>query len=237
METNKETVSHQAEQIKKQATELMSKIDVKKAVGWTDIFMAKIFFFGKIVAALFMFLCIATMALSLLYWALASESGVKIPDFSDVKEAYEAAEKSENDNSGDMKSLKETNSVRKEFDSEITKLMEVCKLPKESYEEIVRTLAEMDADLRDDYIDGAIDFAKDAKKTIEKMGKTFNGTGVIVTYDKLYAEAKETAEADKATTAIKKMIALSVCGGALIGLILFLIIPLLIQIEENTRKN
>ena len=238
MEINKDSVSQHAEHLKNQAAELVAKVDINKAAGWTNVFMTKVFFFGKIVAALFMFLCIITMAFSLLYYVFSGSSGVKVPDFDDVRETLAAEEAMTNDNSGDMKSLKETNAVRKEFDSEITKLMEVCALPKEAYERYVRKLARMRPDMRDDYIDGAIDFAKAAKKNCERKDSKdkFDGEAVVGLYDQLFGSAIEAAESDDAETRIKKTAALSVCGGALIGLVLFLIIPLLIQIEENTRK-
>ena len=211
---------------------------MNKAAGWTNAFMTKVFYFGKIVAALFMFLCVSTMLISLLYYAFTGTSGVRVPDFNELRDAWQAADKAENDNSGDMRALKETNAVRKEFDSEITKLMELCSLHKESYERYVRKLSRMDADIRDDYIDGAIDFAKAAKKHFERkdVKDKFDGEYVLGLYDEQFNAAIEEAKADEVETGIKKMAALSVCGGALLGLILFLIIPLLIQIEENTRK-
>ncbi len=238
MDIDKESVSHHAEQLKNQASELVAKVDINKAAGWTSAFMKKVFFFGKIVAALFMFLCIATMAFSLLYYVFSGASGVKVPDFDEVREALASEEGMRNDNSGDMKSLKETNAVRKEFDSEITKLMELCALPKEAYERYVRKLARMKKEMREDYIDGALDFAKAAKKNCERKDSKdkFDGETVVGWYDGLFESALETAEADVVKTRIKKTMALSICGGALIGLVLFLIIPLLIQIEENTRK-
>ena len=238
MEIDKEKLAAQANQLKGQAVELMSKVDVKKATGIADNFMQKVFVFGKLISALFMFLCLLTMAGSLVYWAFCGGKSVDVPDFDDYAEALEACEKASNDNSGDIAKIKEKNSVRSKYESDITKLIEVAKLESSSFEMYVNKLCGIEKGLRSDYIDGAIDFVKDAKKFLEKKGKAdgFSGELMLGIYDSQFEESVAESKASEIEAKLKKAAALGTCGGALLGLVLFLIIPLLIQIEGNTRK-
>ena len=55
-------------------------------------------------------------------------------------------------------------------------------------------------------------------------------------YTTLFEAAVVKTEASDVEARMNRQAAWTVCGGAFLGLILFLFLPLLIQIEENTRK-
>ena len=236
MEIDKEKVAAKASEITGQAKDLLSKVDAEKAMNFTNRFMAGVFKFGKIIAALFMFLCILVMAGSLVYYVFAGASSVKVPDFDDEKAEFEAEKKSDSDAS--KVSNKLFKELRDKYGSKVDDLIEVCGLDaKKDYNMVINTLAKIDADLRGAYIKGAIAFAKDYKSYAKTSDKVkFSGEISLMTYDESFQKALGSAEASKAMSELKRTVALATCGGALLGLILFLIIPLLIQIEENTRK-
>lgn len=234
METNK--LTEQVGNITGQAKELLSKMDAAKAMRATDKFMASVFKFGKIVAALFMSVCILTMAGSLVYYVFSGASSVKIPDFDDVKADIESGEK--NNDGGDGISNALYKQLRNDYGSKVDDLIEVGGLDaKNDYTRIINALAKVDADMRGAYIKGAISFLKDYKAYAKKNSKVeFQGERGLQQYNKMFNAAKEEAAQSKIISGMKRSTALGVCGGALICLILFLIIPLLIQIEENTRN-
>lgn len=234
-ENKSEQFKKQAEQLKNQAVEMLSKVDAQKAMGMADRFMRGVFKFGKVIAAIFMFLCLVTMALSLVYYVFCGSSGMEVPDFDDVKEQLEQRNSGDG-NASDVKEVAEMNAVRKEFESDIFEVMKICNLDKDCFEIYVRKLAGMEKSVREDFMDGLLDFVKDAKKYFEKKGEKFDGAKAVNEYDNLFSEARETAKGGELEAKLKRSGALATCGGALLGLVLFLIIPLLLQIEENTRK-
>ena len=236
MEMDKDKLAAKASDIAGQAKELLSKVDTEKAMRATDRFMACVFKFGKIVAALFMFLCILAMAGSLVYYVFTGASSVKIPDFDDVKAVIESGEKNDNEKGGIGNALYKQ--LRDDYGSKVDDLIDVGGLDaKNDYTRIINALAKVDADMRSAYIKGAISFLKEFKAYAKKNSKVeFNGENGLHTYDQMFDAAKNEASESKVVSGMKRSSALGVCGGSLIGLILFLIIPLLIQIEENTRK-
>ena len=236
MEINKDELAAKASDITGQAKELFSKVDTEKAMRATDKFMACVFKFGKIVAALFMFLCILAMAGSLVYYVFSGASSVKIPDFDDVKAEIEAEKKSESESGGISNALYKQ--LRNDYGSKVDDLIEVGGLDaKNDYTRIINALAKIDEDMRSAYIRGAISFLKDFKAYAKKNSKVeFDGNIGLQQYNAMFEMAMEEASKSKTISGMKRSAALGVCGGSLIGLILFLIIPLLIQIEENTRK-
>ena len=236
MEIDKDKLAAKASDITGQAKTLLSKVDTEKAMRATDKFMACVFKFGKIVAALFMFLCILAMAGSLVYYVFTGASSVKIPDFDDVKSEIESGEKNDNQGGGMSNALYKQ--LRNDYGSKVDDLIEVGGLDaKNDYTRIINALAKVDADMRSAYLKGAISFLKDFKAYAKKNSKVkFDGNAGLMQYDEMFSAAMAEASTSREISAIKRSAALGVFGGSLIGLILFLIIPLLIQIEENTRK-
>ena len=88
MENNQEEPAAKAAGVTEQAKDLLSKVDTEKAMGATNKFMAGVFKFGKVVSALFMLLCIATMALSVLYALFKGSESLKAePPYTDAADA------------------------------------------------------------------------------------------------------------------------------------------------------
>lgn len=234
IEIDKDKLAEKASEISGRAKDLLSKVDTEKAMRITDKFMAGVFKFGKIVAVLFMFLCILTIAGSLVYYVFAGASSVKIPDFE--KADIESGEKNTSEDGGISNARYKQ--LRNDYGGKVDDLIEVGGLDaKNDYTRIINALANVDSDMRSAYIKGAISFLKDYKAYSKKNGKVeFDGNDGLEKYDEKFYAAMKEASASKVVSSMKRSAALRVCGGSLIVLILFLIIPLLIQIEENTRK-
>ncbi len=236
MEIDKDKLTEKASQISGQAKELMSKVDTGKAMRITDQFMALMFKFGKILAALFIILFIIVFAGSLVYYVFSGASSVKVPEFEDIKPMLELGEKSSGDSSGVSNALYKE--LRNDYGSKVDDLIEIGGLDaKNDYTRIINQLGNLDEDLRSPYIKGAIAFLKDYKEYIKtKKDKQFDGNDALGGYRDMFRSAISEAEGNKKIAAEKRSVALRICGQSLVGLILFLFIPLLIQIEENTRK-
>ena len=239
MEINKEEMAAKAAEVTEQAKDLFSKVDTDKAMGATNKFMAGVFKFGKIVSALFMLLCIATMALAALYALFKGSESLKTPEFREVVAAMESDGNSGRSSStAELANKQEYRTVRDRYRKQIDTIVDLYRLDaKDDTDELVQNLCEVPERLRSTFVKGAIAFGKDAKKYYAKKD---NGSQVddadLSLYGTLFERAVERAEESEMEARLNRSVAWMVCGGAFLGLILFLFLPLLIQIEENTRK-
>lgn len=235
MEIDKEKMAEQASQLKDQAVEMMSKVDVKKATGVADAFMNKIFFFGKLFSALVMFGCVAAIIGSLVYYIFATGDSLQVPVF-DAAVASQQAAQGDDVATADLSELLEKNAVRKKYQSKIEALTRAGNFEGDFFERIVGILVDMDKSYRSAYINGAVKYVENTKKWSIEKAKKFDGYECLGKYSQLFKKALDKAKAGNDDAQERKSAALGICGGACLGLILFLMIPLLIKIEENTRK-
>ncbi len=244
MENNETTgfagqAAEKATQFAGQAKELLSKVDTEKAMGATSKFMAGVFKFGKIVSALFMLLCIATMVLSVLYALFKGSESLKVPQFKDVVAAMESDGDGQNSDAAKLARKQEYRKVRDKYSKQIDALVDLYRVDaKGATDLLVQGLCdEVPEKYRDAYVKGALAFGKDAKKYYAKKD---DGTQIDADdaelFSTLFQAAVAQAEASDVEARMNRQAAWTVCGGAFLGLILFLFLPLLIQIEENTRK-
>lgn len=234
MEINKDEMAAKAAEVTGQAKELLSKVDTKKALNATDKFMAGVFKFGKVIAALFMLACIATMALSLVYYVFAGANSLDVPKFSDIESQLNSSGREKQNVEPANKDAK---TVRSKFSSKIEQIIDLYRLDSNSdFGDIVDHLCLMDEDYRSSFVNGAISFGRDYKKYVQRENKEFKGPECFGIYKQLFRHAVSEASESQDESKANRQGALMVCGGALLGLILFLIIPLLIQIEETVRR-
>lgn len=239
MENNQEEPAAKAAGVTEQAKDLLAKVDTEKAMGATNKFMAGVFKFGKVVSALFMLLCIATMALSVLYALFKGSESLKAPTFKEVVGAVESDGVSgRNSSTAELARKQEYRKVRDRYRKQIDAIVDLYRLDaKDDTDNLVRGLCEVPEKLRDSFVKGAIAFGKDAKKYYAKKddGRQVDEDDLEM-YGNLFGAAVERAEESEAEARLNRQAAWTICGGAFLGLILFLFLPLLIQIEENTRK-
>ena len=156
MEDNTATVPEKTSEFSGQASGSASN----KAMDFTNKFMAGVFKFGKVFAALFSLISILVMIGALIYWVFAGPSSVKVPEF-EKPSATESGAK-EDGNKVSNKLFKE---LRDKYGKKVDELIEICGLDaKDDYNDIIELLAEFDTDdLRSLHIKGAISYVKDFK--------------------------------------------------------------------------
>lgn len=230
--------AEKASQFAGQAKEMLSKVDTEKAMGATSKFMAGVFKFGKVVSALFMLLCIATMALSALYALFKGSESLQVPDFNEVVATVDSKEGGHVSSMSDLAAKQEYRKVRDSYRKKIDEIVDLYRLDaKDDTDDLVKDICELPEKLRKTYVNGAIHFGTAAKKHFAKKddGRQVNEMTLRM-YDALFGGAVEAAEESVAEAQAKRLVAWTVCGMAFLGLIMFMFLPLLIQIEENTRK-
>ena len=231
METEKEEAAEQAKDVS-------SKENAPCAMKVTDKFMSCVFKIVKVISALVVLVCIATMVGTLLYYIFKGSGSIDIPDFDDMKPA-QAEKAADGEDAVQNAVFKE---LRKEYGSKVDDLIEVGSLDSnKDYTRIIEILVDIDENMRSAYIKGAISFMKDAKSYMASKEKDKKFTGddgreVFKAYNDAFNEAQKAAALKKVESDAKRYCALWICGISLVGMVLFLIIPLLLRIEENTRK-
>ena len=227
--------AEKASQFAGQAKEMMSKVDVNKATGVADAFMNKVFFFGKLFSALVMLGCCVVMVGSLVYYVFARGDSLEVPEFSGETNAQTV-----DWNAGSKAGVKEKNAVRSKYESKILKLIEIARLDHDDFEQYVDTLSDYDKEYRSAFINGALDYVKSVKKWEQKKNIPQPSSGnyerTVKAYQRLFDGAVDDVKGSREDAVARKKTALGICGSTCLGLVLFLMLPLLIKIEENTRK-
>ncbi|MBR4189624.1 MAG: hypothetical protein IKQ55_06630 [Kiritimatiellae bacterium] len=249
MEENKEEMSEKASsfagqaaekasQFAGQAKEMLSRVDTEKAMGATSKFMDGVFKFGKIVSALFMLLCIATMVLSILYALFKGSESLQVPDFNELVSVVESDTDGSVGTADDLAEKQQYRKIRDSYRKKIDAIVDLYRLDaKGDTDDLVQELCEIPDSLRSTYVKGALRFGDAAKKHFAKKGDGRQiSPQTLDLYNTLFGSAAERAEESIAEAQAKKQVAWMVCGMAFLGLIMFMFLPLLIKIEENTRK-
>ena len=195
-------------------------------------FFRYLFFVSKAVSALFTFVMLGTIVFAILALMIDRTGSIDVPDFSDVQTSYEAPT-----SRTDYSDLDEKRSVEKRFGDDISKLVKKYGWTEQSYDQTVLLMARMDQRHRKAYLKGlrktlarAEDWAEDSKNP------KFDVIDAANRYNDLFIQGIAEWEEAKAETEGRRLIWLGTLVGAIVCLIGFLIVPLLIQIEENTRS-
>lgn len=230
--------AEKASQFAGQAKEMLSKVDTEKAMGATSRFMTGVFKFGKIVSALFMLLCIVVMALSVLYALFKGSESLQVPDFNEVMATVDSDKGGHVSSAADLAEKQEYRKVRDSYRKKIDAIVDLYRLDaKDDTDRLVQDMCDLPKQFRSTYAKGALRFGTAAKKYYAKQddGRQIS-KGTLRMYDALFDAAVERAEESVAEAEAERVVAWTVCGMAFLGLIMFMFLPLLIQIEENTRK-
>jgi hypothetical protein len=202
-----------------------------------DKFMRFVFRFGKTFSALFIIVCAAVILINAATFFLAGSQGVETPDFNTILKGQTQPAKQQPGASYDE--LAERRAVEKEFGDQVDAIVRDFSLQpeKEAYDLIINLLLGMDPKYRSQFVTGLRDFLKDAKAHVDAEGDKAKYTVLEAAnlYFRLFESAVQQAEAAKLQAAAEKNQRLMVIAIAFGAFILFLIIPVLLQIEVNTR--
>lgn len=205
-----------------------------------DSFLKKVFSFSKAVAALIVFLCVITMIFAAGRFLVSGPKSVATPDFGEIAAMDQAGSGAQGvADKSDYKIISDKREVEKKYGKDIQEIVSKYGFSPNAYDIYIRQLSNMDKKYRSMFVNGLEDFLHDGKKYIEKQGaKTkLDLPEIANAYDDLFDTAVEEAESSEAESKAKRATALITIGSALGAMILFLIIPLLLQIEINTRPT
>jgi len=205
-----------------------------------DRFLKKVFAFSRAIAALIVFLCVLIVVGGIAYFLVSGSKGVSTPDFDEVIETekmiLELGRKVDKEN---YKEISERRAVETKYGDKIQKIVVENGLDQAAYDIYVRQMSDLDKKYRTQFIEGLKRFMRDGNSYIKKQGnKTDMSTADVANlYDDMFDSAITESEMSRVESKAKRIGSLIAIGSALSAMILFLIIPLLLQIEVNTRKT
>ncbi|MBQ9726191.1 MAG: hypothetical protein IJV65_01635 [Kiritimatiellae bacterium] len=243
--TTNETGSNLADRASRlmgQTKETLSKVNAGAALKSTDKytskFMAGVFKTLKILAALLSLGCLLAVAYALFSYATTTTPSVHAPVFDESM--FESGSKGAGA-SRRKPSNEEFREIRNNFGDKIDDVIDAGSLDaKDDYNNIVEVLFNMDSSYRAEYINGARPFLKDFVAYYRRKGKEptleISQKALYLRYDAFFGKAVAAVEVEKQLADAKRAGYIDLAGSAILFLMMLVIMTLLIQIEENTRK-
>ena len=243
-ETKDSNLSKGVEQLK-QMKDKLPPIDMSKADALANGFMQKVFKSVKLLSAVVILLFVVVFFFSFLYALFKGTPSLEVPDFNDEIESSISVENSEKVN--EKGGRKERKEITSKYEKDIDKAVELLgnaddKQDQVYFDRIVDVMIELPEELREDFIDGLVSYLKDGKKYLEKEDKKeekkikFKMTDLYYQYVRSFKSAIGEWEGNVLESKATKMYAWAFTGIVFLWILIIMMIPLLLQIEENTRK-
>ena len=245
-ESGSRTTSENVRKFAGQAKDILSKVDAGKAFQSTDKvtgkFMAGVYKTLKILAAILSLGCLVTMVYALFSYMTTPTPSVHAPVFD--SSVFESG-----GNSAKPSKPKPTNEefreIRNKFGDRIDSVIDAANLDaKEDYNNLVEILYNLDSEYRAEYIDGALPYMKELVSWARRKGENpdqkycryalYEHTSK--SYDAFFSAAVDNVAHLEEIAEAKRASHLSLAESAVLFLMMLVIMALLIQIEENTRK-
>ena len=206
--------------------------------GILDRFLWKVFSVAKIISAAIVTICLIVAIFSGFGLIFGGGKSFETPEFSSLKEAIETR-RTQQTYTNNYNDLEIKRRIEKEYGDDIEEIVKKYNLPSNAYNVFINKLINMKEEYRDKFVEGLEDFLDDAQDYIEDKGKEskITITDAANYYLSAFDNEIQTVEMSKASASAEKITLLAVLGGSLLIMLGFLLIPLLIQIEKNTRKQ
>ena len=155
----------------------------------------------------------------------------------------------------EVKNVSNIKEGEKEFGDQVKLILVNSKFDNSHYNEIISTIGELKPEYRKGYVDNLQNFIIEGKKysedkfrnesknvseniinSIIKQYKKDIESASIISYDNMYISQVNNIEIQKETNNITRLWLFGIMLSCILIFISFLIVPLLIRIEENTRK-
>lgn len=206
--------------------------------GFLDRFLWKVFSIAKIISAIVVSICLIIATFAGIGLLFGGGKSFETPEFFSFKEQLET-QTTQYKYSRNYEELNAKRKIEKEYGEDIKGIVKKFNLPSNAYDVLIKELINIKEEYRDEFIKGLEDYLEDAEDYIEKEGKKAKITIVDAVNQYLWEFEKEIqkVEMSQATASMQKVYSLSILGGSLLIMLGFLIVPLLIQIERNTRKE
>ena len=205
-------------------------------MGKVDLFLEKVFFWSKYLSAGIVGLCclvLVGLSLSLLSTWFTS---FNVPRFSVIEESFK--EEALSRPYDDYRLLDERRKVEKEYGDEIQKIVKKFNFSPASYDVFIEDLTlRVPENLHRTYLDGLKDFLKEAKKFKEKHADAPSLPQAANFYRDMFFDELAKVRAEKDAGREKRLFLLAGIGVTIMVLLAFLLVPLLVKIEENTRMT
>jgi predicted Zn finger-like uncharacterized protein len=210
----------------------LSKDGIKSRVNAFLIFSFKV---GKFISAFSLVLFFLLFIGSVAYYFINQMHSFSPPDYEQArryldKESQNAA----NTKNYSFAKVDEKRNVQDKYDKVIRKIISYG-LKEEAYEIFLDNIMRFEGAYQADYIQGLEKYLQNWSELNKQKQNSTDIITVIKLYERMFSEKLQASEMAKQQAAARNYVILGVIGASLVLYILFLLIPLMIKIEENTR--
>lgn len=211
----------------------MSTQAVPQASGFTLFLMRA----GQIAAIGFAILALLGFLGAMGYVLSRSGDSFKVPDFTKVQEEGEL--RSFSRAQGDVAAQEEIVKLNTKYGEQILEIIKTNGIKEITTENVIRALVNIPEDRRGQLLDGWEDFLEDGLKYYRKSGQFTEQTPDRLSeyyFNRFNNSLSQTAAAKQAAQ-VERISGITVALGSLIAFIVAMLIPVLVQIERNTRAS
>lgn len=217
----------------------------KKVAGKIDFFIEKVFLFGKVVSAI-----VLAAAVCIIVWSVfeivSLPDSLVVPTYDQLRNQSQRTRQNGAGYASFLEQDSRRDVITAKYKNEILKILDYCYPNKDADESdyeaakdvIVKWVIEYsETRVDEDFVGGLLKCLKSGYAECFNSAKTdeFDGVHLINEFHSAFDLAVARMQVSKQEAAHKRMNGWVVLGSATGSLIMFLIIPLLIKQEENTR--
>ncbi|WP_051304511.1 zinc ribbon domain-containing protein [Chitinilyticum litopenaei] len=209
----------------------MSTTHVPHASGFTLLLLRA----GQMVAIGFAVLALLGFLGALVYVASRSGDAFKVPDFSQQQEEGELRQLDRLQ--GDVASQEIIVKLNTEYGEQILEIIKTHAVRGITTEQVIRMLVNIPENRRDQLLDGWDDFLAEGLQHYRKTGRASDNTADQLSeyYFSRFSRNLSETETTRQLAQAERISGVTLALGALIAFIVALLIPVLVQIERNTR--
>ena len=195
-----------------------------------DRFLTRVFKASKVVSAVFVLICLLTMAGAALYFLATGPDSVEAPKF-------EFQEDSQGGNSGDgYDNISERKEIEGKYGDDVLEVIKKYDFSEQAYDIFMEYIIACDPSNRKIMVKGWVRYLKDAARYIKKNEETtMEMSDAAMSYFDEFDYSVGRNSMNNLMNTGKRTASLITLAASLTIMLLFLILPLLILIEKNTR--
>ncbi|MCK5826531.1 MAG: hypothetical protein KAG93_05815, partial [Desulfuromusa sp.] len=204
---------------------------IMKSSSMIDRFLFKVFTIAKSLSALIIGICILVAVLAGV-GLVVSGSSFEVPKFSTYLEIVSGNQSRDG-------SIEAGLSVEEKYGDRVNAIVKKYNFTPEGYDWLIDKIISTDEEFREEYVDGFEDFLEDAQKYVNENGEKAKTSVIDASneYKDLFDASLRIAKISKMESASSRLYLLGAIAVSVLVLLAFVMIPLLILIEKNTRKD
>jgi len=204
-----------------------------KSITRLNRFLFFSFKIGKYISAFCIVLFFLLFMGSAVFYLTSFGTSFEKPEF---KSSQYQKTKYEQKKNYDFSKVNERRSIQNKFDKKIRKVVNLG-FVEDSYESFIDVLSDYPEEYREAYIDGIYDYIKNGKEFRDKTKSDYELRDFLLAYDSQFKAELQRVKSENFEAKTKNWIILGVIAASMLLYMLFLLIPILIKIEENTRRK